>query len=138
MNIFKLPTLVSAAIVTALLGSQPRLAPAGGADFSKSVMEDTSTGVDLGTGKFAASPFHVSVSVRGGYDDNVNLTAFDEQASAFINVAGELIYQFGSPRTQLRLDAVGGFTYYFNRESDVLGNNDNNYDVNASVAFAIV
>src|SRR5258708_2110702 len=105
MNIFKLPTLVSAAIVTILLGSQPRLAQAGGAAFSKSVMEATPTGVDLGTGKFAASPFHVSVSVRGGYDDNVNLTSFDEKSSPFASVQLGLTYNFGNPRTAMTLSA---------------------------------
>ena len=98
MKILHLPTF-ALAVVTVLLCSPVRLAQAGGQDFSKTVMEPTP--VDLGTGKFETSPFHVSVSVRGGYDDNVNLTSVDEQGSPFASVQLGLGYNFGSPRTAM-------------------------------------
>ena len=139
MNIFNLPTLVSAAVVTTLLCSQPSLlAQSAVGGFSKDGVEDTSRGVDLGTGKFAAFPFHVSVSVRGGYDDNVNLTSFDEQGSAFSSVQLGLTYNFGSPRTVMSLTAGGGFTYYFDRTEDGFdGGDSDDFDVNGFMSFAI-
>jgi hypothetical protein len=93
----------------------------------------------LGTGKFEAFPFHVTVSVRGGYDDNVNLSSFDEQGSPFASVQLGLSYNFGSPRTQMTLSAGAGATFYFddvNNGFDDDGDSDN-FDVNAYLAFAI-
>ena len=137
MKIFKSPALAFAAVATTLLCSQPRWAQAGGTGFSKDVV-DTSKEVDLGTGKFAAFPFHVSVTVRGGYDDNVNLSSFNEQGSAFVSTQLGLTYNFGSPRTSMSLNAGGGVTYYFDRTADGLANgNEDNYDVNGFVSFAI-
>lgn len=98
-----------------------------GEEIGKDVIEDT--------GKFSRSPFRFSVSVRGGYDDNVNTTHFDEQESAFVSIGGTLAYDFGSPRTQLNLTTGGGFTYYL---SDIrgVGNNGNNYDSNIYLALS--
>ena len=50
----------------------------------------------------------MSVSVRGGYDDNVNLTQFDPQESLFTNVALGVTYDFGSPRTRISLNSGAG------------------------------
>ncbi len=75
--------------------------------------KDSKSVVDLGT--FSPSPFRFSVSVRGGYDDNVNTTHIDEEGSAFINIGGTLAYNFGSPRTQLSLTAGGGLDLLFER-----------------------
>src|SRR3954467_12370444 len=114
-------TLASATLATTLLLLQSAtVARAGGTEFSGSVM-DTSKGYDLGTGKFQSFPFHVSVSVRGGYDDNVNLSSIDEQGSGFINTQLGVTYVFGSPRTQLSLNAGAGLTYYFDRNNDAFG-----------------
>ena len=102
------------AVVTTLLCSPARLAQAGGEEFGKEVTRQQYTG-RLGTGKFEAIPFHVSVSVRGGYDDNVNLSSFDERGSPFSSVQLGLTYNFGSPRTAISLSAGAGVTYYFDR-----------------------
>jgi putative beta-barrel porin BBP2 len=77
---------------------------------------------DLGVGKFFKLPFHISVSVRGGYDDNVSTQAFDRQGSAFVNANLAVNYNFGSPRTQLSLASNFGFTDYLDSPQGV--NND--------------
>ncbi|MGI9087525.1 MAG: outer membrane beta-barrel protein [Chthoniobacterales bacterium] len=137
MKISNLSTLASATFVTALLTLTPALVQAGGGQtFDKEMLEDTSKGVDLGLGKFAAFPFHVSVTVRGGYDDNVNLTSSDEQGSAFASTQLGLSYNFGSPRTTLALAAGGGVTYYFDRTDNGFNSSDS-YDVNGYVSFSI-
>jgi hypothetical protein len=86
---------------------------------------------NLGTGKFSRSPFHVSVSVREGYDDNVYTTKFDRIDSFFTNASVVLDYNFGSPRTQFDLRAVGGFTYYYNRPFG------QEYDINSSLSLGV-
>jgi len=132
-------TLASATLATTLLLLQSAtVARAGGTEFSGSVM-DTSKGYDLGTGKFQSFPFHVSVSVRGGYDDNVNLSSVDEQSSGFISTQLGVSYLFGSPRTQISLNAGGGLTYYFDRGDDDFdfGDNSDDFDYNVYAAFAI-
>jgi hypothetical protein len=89
----------------------------------------------LGTGKFAAFPFHVSVTVRGGYDDNVTLSEFNQQGSPFTSVQLGLTYIFGSPRTSLNLNAGGGFTYYFDRINN--GGDSDSFDANGFINFSI-
>ncbi|MGI8435952.1 MAG: outer membrane beta-barrel protein [Chthoniobacterales bacterium] len=134
--------LAGVALAAALLCLCPGRARAGGEGFSQDIMQDTSkenfdarsSTVDLG--KFQAFPFHVTVSVRGGYDDNVNLTKFNTQDSFFTNLGLGLTYQFGSPRTQLNLSTGGSFTYYFDRNDTANGSSDN-FDVNVYGAFAI-
>ncbi|MEY2537531.1 MAG: hypothetical protein QOG67_1271 [Verrucomicrobiota bacterium] len=68
---------------------------------------------DLGTGIFSRLPLHVSASVRGGYDDNVNTTQFGKQDSWFTNASAILSYTLGTPRTNLTLSTTTGITYYF-------------------------
>src|SRR3954452_5342829 len=130
-------TLASATLATTLLLLQsPTIARAGGTEFSGSVMDASKS--DLGTGKFETFPFHVSVSVRGGYDDNVNLSSINEQGSAFVSTQLGLSYIFGSPRTQMNLNAGAGLTYYFDRGGDDFGGDSSDeFDYNIFAAFAI-
>jgi hypothetical protein len=86
--------------------------------------------VDVGTGNFSQFPFHVSVSLRGGYDDNTLSTTFNRHGSWFTNASVGLTYDFGSPRTQLRLQTGAGVSYYFDRP----GSTD--YDVNAYLGLS--
>jgi hypothetical protein len=96
--------------------------------------EDTSRS-DLDNGRFSRSSFRVSVSLRGGYDDNVNTTSFDEQESAFLSIGGTIAYNFGSPRTQLSLTTGGGLTYYLDDVRGDIGDSDN-YDSNIYLSLS--
>jgi hypothetical protein len=128
------------ASLLAIVALPTSFALAGGQGFSKEVLQDSSKGIsgDLGTGKFASFPLKVSVSVRGGYDDNVFLTANDKQESLFTNAAIGLTYEFGGPRTRLSLNAGAGATYYFDR-GDGFDNRDiDSFDVNLFVGFSII
>jgi Putative beta-barrel porin 2 len=144
MRSFNLSTLATAAFATTLLCLQPRPVQAGGEGFSKDDLGggketvDTKSYDDIGEGKFKANPFHISVSVRGGYDDNVNLSSFDEQASWFTNLSGQLTYILGSPRTQINLSVGGGVTYYWDHGNDSFNGNNHDYDVNASLTLAVM
>jgi Putative beta-barrel porin 2 len=69
-------------------------------------------GGENGTGIFSGPPFLVSVSVRGGYDDNISTSNFNRQASWFTNTGISASYTFGSPRTRFDLTAGAGVTYY--------------------------
>lgn len=141
MKKIHLSTFAASAFVMTLLAFQPSTARAGGQGFGKEVFQDNTkeyydSKSDLGLGKFASFPFHVSVSVRGGYDDNVNLTKFNTQDSFFTNVGLGVSYQFGSPRTQINLTSNASFTYYFDRQDQFSGNSDD-FDVNVSVGLGI-
>ena len=70
---------------------------------------------DVGTGNFTRSPFHISVSVREGYDDNVYTTSQDKVGSFFTNGNVVIDYKFGDARTRLDLQGWGGATYYYHR-----------------------
>ncbi|HYO90470.1 MAG TPA: hypothetical protein VEQ40_02495, partial [Pyrinomonadaceae bacterium] len=99
MKFFQLSKLAFAPVAILLLFPQTK-AQAGGEGFSKDAMTDSkSTSSDLGLGKFEANPWHISVSVRSGYDDNVNLSSFDERDSFFTNGSLGLTYNFGNNRT---------------------------------------
>jgi Putative beta-barrel porin 2 len=141
MKQFELSKLAVAIAAIALFFAQ-HPAQAGGENFSQSTTDgkqtfDTKT--DVGLGKFSANPFHVSVSVRGGYDDNVNLSSIDERGSAFTNVALGLSYDFGSPRTRINLNGGVSATYYWDQggDDDVFGDNGDDWAVNAWVGFSI-
>ncbi len=106
---------------------------------SETVSEDTSTKQEetgtkqsVGIGKFAALPFHVSVSVRGGYDDNVLTSSTLRVGSAFATVNLALSYAFGTPRTTISLQTNGGITRYFERPGGVT------YDFNPNLNFSLV
>jgi hypothetical protein len=96
----------------------------------ESVVEEGGSN-EVGLGKFFKLPFHVSVSVRGGYDYNVFTQSFDRQGSAFVNATIGLTYTFGSPRTTLNLASTFGYTDYINGPSGV--ENDVNPNLNLSV-----
>lgn len=101
-------------------------------DFSaRTTTTTTSSSEAGGLGNYASLPFLVSVSVRGGYDDNVSTTHFSPQESWFTNVGVALAYTFGSPRTRFDLSTGGGVTYYF----DNVVNGD--YDTNAYLSFSL-
>ena len=55
---------------------------------------------------------HVSGSLNGGYDDNVNLTAAGSP-SWYANPTANIRYLFGSTRLAMDLLAGGGINYYF-------------------------
>jgi hypothetical protein len=98
---------------------------------------DSGSTAEVGTGNFSRFPFHVSASVRGGYDDNVTTTKFDRQESWFTNAGVALTYDFGSPRTQLSLQVGGGATYYWDKPRGIGIGNDQEYDVNAYVGLTL-
>lgn len=97
-------------------------------DDSKTTIADVEGPEASGLGKYSRWPFHVSVSVRGGYDDNVNTVHTNRQGSAFTNASTVLSYDFGNARTQIDLRTGAGLTYYFDRPGD------RDYDVNAFLA----
>jgi hypothetical protein len=139
MVLTKLPNLrqfAAVAFLTALLWIHPRAAEAGGG-FSKEIVTDEGLSEELGTGKFSSFPFHVSVSVRGGYDDNVNRSTFDTQESWFTSASVGLNYEFGSPRTRVTLTSGAGVTYYFDRDDDEFAGDFDDYDFNVFVGASI-
>jgi len=77
---------------------------------------------------------HVSGSLNGGYDDNVNLTPAGSP-SWYANPTANIRYLFGSARLAMDLLAGGGINYYF----DHPGGRD--YDpivyLNLSVAYKV-
>jgi len=56
--------------------------------------------------------FHLSGSLNGGYDDNVNLIP-GGSPSWYANPTGNVRYQFGSARLAMDLLTGGGVNYYF-------------------------
>lgn len=56
---------------------------------------------------------NLSVSVVGGYDDNVNATSIGGSGSLYTSETAALSYTFGTPRTLVSLATGGGITYYF-------------------------
>ena len=101
------------------------------AESDQSVSDDGSTTGNIGIGKFTGLPFHVSVSVRGGYDDNVLTAHSDQQGSAFVNTNFALTYNFGSPRMTIDLQTNGGITDYFDQPGGI------NYDFNPNINFSL-
>ena len=77
----------------------------------------------VGVGKFFKLPFHVSISVRGGYDDNV-LSQPDgfRQGSAYVEPLLGITYAFGNSRTEVNLHSEFGFTQYFEDIPDASSN----------------
>ena len=95
------------------------------------VSESAAATPDLGTGNFSRTPFHVSVAVREGYDDNVYTTHDNTVDSFFTNGSVVLDYKFGSQRTQLDLQVFGGLTYYYNRPFG------QEYDINSGLSLTV-
>lgn len=100
-------------------------------DATGTTSDTMATSSDAGLGRFQDLPFHVTVSVRGGYDDNVFTSRQNPQESAFTNASIGLSYEFGNARTQLTLATGGGLTYYFDIGSD------DDVDLNAYVALNV-
>ena len=92
---------------------------------------------EVSTGNYSRFPFRVSVSVRGGYDDNVNTSKINKQDSTFTNGSAAITYDFGSPRTQLSLQTGGGVTYYWDHLRNI-GINNNDYDFNVYLGLQVV
>lgn len=82
-------------------------------------------------GNYAAPPFVVSFSLRGGYDDNVNTSELNRQESWFTNAGVSLAYTFGDARTRFDLTAGAGVTYYFDHVSN------DNFDTNVYLGFSL-
>jgi hypothetical protein len=99
---------------------------------TESVTNNETTTQNVGVGFFQSLPFHVSASIRGGYDDNVAAVPFDRQGSLFMNLNVALTYNFGSPRTTISLQTNGGITDYFDHSAGI------NFDFNPNVSFSLV
>lgn len=72
----------------------------------------------------ARKPFEITVSVREGFDDNVNTTRTNRQQSFYTNIAAGINYTFGGPRLKLTTNLTGGYTLYTNKAVD----NGNRYN----------
>jgi hypothetical protein len=90
---------------------------------------------ELGTGYFSHLPFHGTVSVRTGYDDNVTNSSAG-QGSPYTSGNLGVTYDFGNPRTQLSLGAGAGVTYYWDHVRNT-GINTNDYDLNDYLNFSL-
>src|SRR3954471_13351137 len=105
MRNFKIPKLGCIALMLFIAADRDALA--GKEDLATSMNDEVATegGNQVGIGKFFKLPFHVSVSVRGGYDDNVISQTFNPQGSAFVEANLGVTYAFGNSRTQLSLQS---------------------------------
>ena len=61
-------------------------------------------------------PFDFTLSIREGFDSNVNTTKTDPQQSFYTNAAVGVSYSAGSPRFQLQSNLSLGYTLYTNSE----------------------
>lgn len=73
-----------------------------------------------------ANKLRFNAAVRGGYDNNVNTSPTNAQASWFGNLNGAINYRFGTPRLNFSSTLTGGLTYYpqvtiSNRNQGVIG-----------------
>ena len=91
----------------------------------------TPTGGPSGVGIFSPTPVQISAFISGGYDDNVNTLHTGKQGSAFTSGNVILDYTFGDPRLQLKLNAGGGGSYYYEHVSG------QNYDIDLKGALGI-
>jgi hypothetical protein len=138
MKMINLSRFAPAAAVIALICAQPPAAEGGAQGFSKTSFSSSGKDYAVDEGRFERFPVRVSVTLRGGYDDNVYLTRDDKIDSFFVNGSAELRYDFGGPRTRASLFGGAGVTYYFDRDSDAFGNGDfDNYDFNIYAGFNI-
>ena len=126
-------------LLTALIGLLPRAVLGGGEPLPISSSDSkTIPTEEVGTGNYSRFPFKVSVSVRGGYDDNINTAKVDKQESWFTNGSAAITYDFGSPRTQLSLQVGGGVTYYGDDIHIVGLNSNDNFDFNIYASLSMV
>jgi Putative beta-barrel porin 2 len=130
----KTPKIGFLALAAWLVCFHPQFVKAGGEPLpvELSAGENEPPDSELGLGKFSALPFHLSATLREGFDDNVNTaTAGGEQSSWFTNAGADLTYAFGSPRLQLSLSTGGAFTYYNERVGV------QNYDIDLHARFKL-
>lgn len=66
----------------------------------------------------ARKPFQITVSVREGFDDNVNTSHTNQQESFYTNIAAGIGYTFGGPRLKLTTNLNAGYTMYNNQAVD--------------------
>ncbi|MFV0416198.1 MAG: hypothetical protein ACK5NG_07505, partial [Chthoniobacterales bacterium] len=66
---------------------------------------------------FTNKPFRITLSVREGWDDNVNASHTNRVSSFYTNFAAGVNYTFGSPRLKLSTNLSGGLTYYYNNDA---------------------
>jgi Putative beta-barrel porin 2 len=93
----------------------------------------TSSSADgKGAGLPPRIPFHVTVSVDGGYDDNIS-TGQDAQGSLFSTENVTLSYDLPTGQTRVHLLASAGYTYYFDASNT--RSNDVNTNITLSVAY---
>lgn len=129
----KISGCASAGFFLLLIFSSTRAAQPTGEDassYEQSVTEDAAATQASGIGKFWRPPFHVSASIRGGYDDNVTNTPAP-RGSAFGTALVALTYDAGNSRTQIHLLTSAGFTYYLDRPSTT------DYDVNPNLTLVL-
>lgn len=81
--------------------------------YKEASYKDTGGGVTI-----RDTPFRASVSLRGGYDDNVLTSHTDKQKSWFTNVYAQVNADFSNPRTTLTIGISGGSTYYWDLDGD--------------------
>jgi hypothetical protein len=124
-------------LATTLICLNSPSARANGAEVSTTAAEPKPDSNDLGAGLFSRLPFQVSLSLTGGYDDNVTTSEIAPQSSWFTNIGGSLTYNFGDPRTKLSLQLGAAYTYYWDKIRSVgVGNND--YDISTNLGFSLV
>jgi hypothetical protein len=110
-------------------------AETGGSETSPDTAAQTTESTDLGTGRFGRTPFHVSISVREGYDDNVYTSKIQRVGSWFTNGSVQVEYQFGDARTRFDLQAYGGLSYYYHRPFGQDYDIDSGLSISASHQF---
>ena len=97
----------------------------------KNLISATDVGSTEGSGRFSRIPFHVSVGVRAGYDDNVYSSSVDGRGSGFLNTSLGVTYDFGNARTRIKLAGGAGINYYFDRPGD------RSYDLNSFLSLTL-
>lgn len=83
-------------------------------------------------GSIGDLPWDTEVSLRSGYDTNVDTSNINPISSFYSNGALGIAYKLGTPRLQLELDVSGGATYYFSRPGK---KTDYSFDLVSAVAY---
>lgn len=126
----KKTTLLLTAFISGIaLSSQAQefyTAPGSGGGTASAALTEGTVGQELGLvdastveglsplSLLARKPFQITVSVREGFDDNVNTTKTNRQQSFYTNFSAGINYSFGSPRLKLATNLSGGYTLYNN------------------------
>jgi hypothetical protein len=120
---------VLACLPLTLLRAEGEPAPGTSESISSSTTSSSST-PNIGLGTFSRFPVNFSISVLGGYDDNVNTTNGGKQGSWFTTLGLVVDYKLGTPRTNLELSTNTGFTYYDSSAT-------NQYEPNINLALTL-